>query len=153
MDLQEISGLIGIIISVVTVIIWPTYKFIRRGIAKKVKQEKQVSKNEKDIAEVMRSIASLNTSVASILHNQDIAAEKQTKEQRENIEREIRDIKVYINMIYYSYTSITDIPNEMFINGFNLCQRYIALGQNHEMEPICKAFTKEHNRRVSNKLN
>jgi len=152
MNAGEISAIITVSISVLTVIIIPIYKKAKRDLKRHRELEERIIKNEEDIAEAKRANISLSTSVNTILHNQDLERRADEKERAENLAREIRDIKVYINMIYYSYDDIKDIPNEMFINGFGLCTRYISLGQNHEMKPICDAFTKEYNRRICEKI-
>ena len=145
MTVEAIGTIVGVSLSLLTVIVFPIYRKIKKDIKAREDQKAKVANNEKQLELNIRRIASLETSVTTILKNQD-------RDRQEALAREIRDIKVYINDIYYSYKTVQEIPNEMFINGFNLCARYLELGQNHEMKPICKSFADEYTRRVKNHI-
>lgn len=133
----EIASIIGVGLSILTVLIIPLYKWTYA-------QRKEQERRGQSLEEISRKVDNINKDIKDIKKEQS----KFNEFCEEYDEFFVQNLKYMINDSYVDYHNLAEIPDEKLINACECCEIYVTKKHlNHEIRPRCEQLWKERERR------
>lgn len=143
--ISEWIGLIGVMLSILTVIIIPSLKTWKKAKDKKIQQENKIGEIDNKVQNIESKLSSLSEAGSEILN-------KFNNFLVDYDEFSTQNLKYMINDAYFCYESIEDIPDDILLNACECCEIYVnKRNKNHEIRPRCEILWRELENRSTNR--
>ena len=144
---QEWIALLGVICTILSVVVIPVAKFVKKKRDQYLNTIKTVQYMSKGADETLKAINNIKDDINEMKSGmEDI--NNQFKEMKEKTDKfETQQLKYMINDAFYSFNGIEEIPDEVLINASQCCDIYVGKGLNHETGARCKLIYAELERR------
>lgn len=145
---SEAIALVGLILSLLTVVLIPTIKWMRKKIVKYKKDMQQIQDNKKSAENNTAMIQKIDEKLEIMIENQINLEETLADYLEDYGEFTIQNLKYMINDAFFGYNNIHDIPDDVLLNACECCEIYVnKRHHNHEIKPRCKMLWDELERR------
>lgn len=133
----EWVGIIGGILTILTSISVPTFKWYKKKRSDRINRENRIDEN-------MNKISDLNIAVEKIVaHNESFDIKMQNFID-DYVETSTQNLKYMINDAYFCYESVDKIPDDILLNACECCEIYVnKRKKNHEIRPRCELLWAE----------
>lgn len=141
---EQITGLIGAGATVITVLIVPIYKWLKKKQKEKNEAIEKQRKRDEKLDAVYQKLSVVDS------NNQSIEAldSKFNNFLEDYDEFTTQNLKYMINDAFFGYENIHEIPSDVLTNACECCDIYVhKKRKNHEIRPRCELLWKEQERR------
>lgn len=140
--IAEWIGIIGGVLAILTSVSIPIFKWYK-------KKKNQYTKNINIIQSNNEKIDSLSSSIDKILEHDTMLDTKLQNFINDYEEFSTQNLKYIINDAYFSFKSISELPDDILINACECCEIYVnKRHRNHEIRPRCDILWQELERRA-----
>lgn len=146
-NVQEWIAVIGVACTLLSVVIIPLFKTIKKKRYKYLSTINKVQDISIQTNKTLKTIENINDNISGMKNEILDINEKINDMKKTTSEFEVQQLKYMINDAFYSFNSIEDIPDEVLINASQCCDIYIGKGLNHETGARCKLIYEELERR------
>ena len=144
----ELAAVISALCAAATVLLFPLLKFLKRVFCKLRSKHNVLDKLPELVLKLDKKIDKLQEDVEEIKEQQFVMSNQQEAYEKHFDEYETQQLRYMISDVFFSYSSIEDIPDEMLLNAEENCGIYLGKGLNHETAARCKVIEKEIERRA-----
>ena len=148
LNATEAIALGGLLLSILSVVCIPIFKWIKKKI-NKIKEDREERKQDRLLLQkLVATVSTIGTSLETLSSNNLDLQESFDEFLDDYGEFTIQNYKYMINDAFFGYDNIHEIPDEVLINACECCDIYVnKKHRNHEIKPRCKLLWDELERR------
>lgn len=146
---QEWIALLGVFCTVLTVVVIPIFKALKKKRDTYVNSLRTLASTTKGLENVCKKIDVIDSDLKEIRKDVSELTDSVQDMKEKNETFETQQLKYMINDAFYSFNNIEEIPDEVLINASQCCDIYVGKGLNHETGARCRLIYEELERRQS----
>lgn len=148
LNATEAIALGGLLLSILSVVCIPIFKWIKKKI-NKIKEDREERKQDRLLLQkLVATVSTIGTNLETLSSNNLDLQESFDEFLDDYGEFTIQNYKYMINDAFFGYDNIHEIPDEVLINACECCDIYVnKKHRNHEIKPRCKLLWDELERR------
>ena len=139
LNATEAIALGGLLLSILSVVCIPIFKWIKKKI-NKIKEDREERKQDRLLLQkLVATVSTIGTNLETLSSNNLDLQESFDEFLDDYGEFTIQNYKYMINDAFFGYDNIHEIPDEVLINACECCDIYVnKKHRNHEIKPRCK---------------